>query len=182
MFDLSSVDLSSLGFSFLNRDPVLAATKGYSDQFGDGNSSEVESRLKEAKAKWTSHGWDIPNNIDLSGLELKRLPLIHSVRGDVDVSANKLTSLAGLPSEVFRHLWCFFNKLESLKEAPRSIGGSLYAFHNRISSLAGMPEFIGGDLWIYDNPLQKLVLLPKNVTVKGKVILIDTKGHHIRKY
>lgn len=69
-------------------------------------AGQVGIALANAYAEWTSEGWIVPGDLDLSGLGLSKLPKIRSVDGNFDCSNNQLTSFNGAPENVGGDFWC----------------------------------------------------------------------------
>lgn len=93
--------------------------------YGDGDIEAIQDALElyEVGAKWTPEGWNVPGDLDLEYCEMKRLPLMKNVGGNLNISNNKLTSLNGCPYEVGGNFDCTHNKLTSMEGAPSIVHG-----------------------------------------------------------
>ncbi len=100
--------------------------------YGDSlNPEEVKRVLKQANAEWTSEGWVIEGGLDLSELNITRLPKIKLVNG---------------------YFLCYHNKLESLDGSPKEVGGDFYCSDNQLEFLDGAPREVGRDFGCSYNP------------------------------
>ena len=107
---------------------VLAALP--EEDYGEGASfSAISLALDRVKAKWTAKGW-VCKSIDLGGLNLIRLPKFKSVDGTLDVSHNKLETLAGCPEKV-DVFYCNNNKLTTLVGCPKKVNKEFFCGNNK---------------------------------------------------
>jgi len=105
----------------------------------------------------------IDNSIDLSGIDLKKLPDFSNcvVNGNFNCSNNQLTSLEGAPQKVVGYFDCSGNQLTSLKGAPYEVGGLFNCSGNQLTSLEGAPKEVGGLFNCSGNQLTSLDGRPK---------------------
>lgn len=107
-------------------DGIHRLARKYSQQepdYGDGDIEAIQDALDSSGAEWTPEGWNIPEDLDLEYCEMKRLPLMKNVGGNLNISNNKLTSLNGCPYEVGGDFDCTHNKLTSMEGAPSIVHG-----------------------------------------------------------
>lgn len=104
------------------------------------NPDEVKQRLKKADAQWTPHGWKVPRHLDLQNLELRSLPDIFSVGGDLLCGYNNLCTLLGCPYEVGGGFSCGHNDLIDLVGGPHKVGTYYFCNHNKLQCLVGAPK------------------------------------------
>lgn len=124
--------------------------------YGDGNPTEVQSRLEASGAYWTDQGWVADTSVNLSNCGLTRLPPFASVNGGFSCYYNYLTSLVGSPPEVTGNFDCSNNQLTSLEGAPSYVGGSFNCNNNQLTTLQGVPQYISNGLRCKGNPLTSL--------------------------
>ncbi len=92
------------------------------------------------------------SNIDVHGgfvTTLKGLP--ENVYGDLNIVDCKLTSLEGCPKWVMGDFYISDTKIYSLELGPTHVGGGYFAHRTGITSLKGLPEYLFGELSIYDH-------------------------------
>ena len=107
---------------------------------------------------------NVKENVDLSTLDLKKLPIrFGTVGNNFNCSYNKLTSLEGAPNEVGGNFSCYYNELTSLEGAPKVVGRSFLCYHSELTSLEGAPNEVGGDFYCGYNKLTSLKGAPKVV-------------------
>ncbi len=94
--------------------------------------------LKNADGRFLAGTVNVARNVNLSGLELDRIPVqFGTVGGHFYVNGNRLTSLEGSPSAAEGDFLCANNRLTSLVGVHRilkRVGGSLYINGNPIES------------------------------------------------
>lgn len=118
-------------------------------RFGKGSyQNTVRKRLTDSGAMWTEEGWVVFGSIDLSNLELTKLPLFRLVKENFYCGNNNLTSLLGAP-QVTRNFGCSSNQLCSLENGPVLVRGSLGCPNNKLTNFYKGPKYIGGSLY-YD--------------------------------
>ena len=111
---------------------------------------------------------DVQGNVDLSGLNLKSLPLkFYRVAGYFSCSLNHLTTLKGGPNEVGGHFYCFSNHLTTLEGGPREVGGYFSCSYNHLTTLEGGPREVGGGFDCSNNPVYEIV----NIFPDRKMVL-----------
>ena len=107
---------------------------------------------------------DVNGNVNLSGLELTKLPLrFGKVTGSFWCNNNNLTTLEGAPTSVLLSFYCYVNDLTTLKGAPREVGGAFGLFHNNLTTLEGAPKKVGGQFNCNYNKLTSLLGAPRLV-------------------
>jgi len=112
---------------------------------------------------------DVKGNVDLSGRELKSLPLIFNrVWGSFMIQDNDLKSLEGSPAIVDGDFLAYNNKLESLKGGPIKTGGEYSVSDNILNNLDGGPEEVGTFFEISFN--KKLAHLKRADIIKTKIL------------
>ena len=105
---------------------------------------------------------DVEGNVNLSNLELTKLPLkFGRVGGNFNFGHNELTTLKGSPREVGGNFFCSHNKLTTLEGGPREVGGSFGCSNNQLTTLEGAPREVGGDFYCSYNQLYTLKGLPR---------------------
>jgi hypothetical protein len=87
------------------------------------------------------------------------------VKGDVDLSYMNLTKLPHFKS-VGGFFSCSHNQLTSLQYCPQEVGGGFYCSNNQLTSLEYCPQKVGGDFWCDNNQLK--LERPKDVIIGGK--------------
>ena len=132
------------------------------------NQSPMElavQRIKDAGGKLVRGKWEVEveGDLDLSYLNLTKLPPMRKVGGDFYCSYNQLTSLEGAPEKVDGSFSCSYNQLTSLEGAPEKVGGSFFCNYNQLTSLEGAPEKVGGDFSCHRNQLTSLEGAPEKV-------------------
>jgi hypothetical protein len=89
----------------------------------------------EVPGGWTKNpdgSYDVKGDVNLSDQRLKKLPWkFNKVSGNFDCYYNQLTSLEGAPKEVEGGFCCFNNQLTSLEGAPEKVGGNFYCSNNK---------------------------------------------------
>lgn len=111
------------------------------------------------KIQWSeSNGvFDIVGSINLSGLELTRIPIAFGrIEEDFLCKNNNLTSLINSPKIVNGEFNCFNNELTSLVGSPKIVNGDFVCTKNNLVSLNGAPEKVGGDFICLQNPLESI--------------------------
>jgi hypothetical protein len=107
---------------------------------------------------------DVDGNVDLSGKNLKELPLkFGKVSGNFFCNTNQLTSLEGCPTTVGKDFSCDNNKLTSLKGCPTTVGGYFWCDNNQLTSLEGCPREVGNSFDCNGNQLTSLKGSPLSV-------------------
>lgn len=120
------MELDNEWYKVRSRKGIRRLARKYSQQepdYGDGDIEEIRESLEDAGAEWTPNGWNVPDDLDLIYCEMKRLPQMKYVDGDLNISNNKLTSLSGCPYEVGGNFDCSHNELDSMKGAPSLVYG-----------------------------------------------------------
>ncbi len=104
----------------------------------------------------------IDGNLDISKLELKRLPDLTevTVNGHFFCNHNKLTSLIGAPTDV-DGFYCDHNNLTNLEGAPEKVG-NFHCYNNNLVTLEGGPKE-ARNFYCHDNKLTNLDGAPKGV-------------------
>lgn len=107
----------------------------------------------------------VPCDIDLSNRGLTKLPDLSSVvcGGNFYCFGNKLTTLEGMPCEVWQDVSCMNCQLKSLKGASAIVKGNFYCNENDLISLDGAPRYVGGNFFCNDNNLATLKGAPETV-------------------
>jgi hypothetical protein len=98
--------------------------------------------LKKQGCVLTPDGWSTEGDVNLSGLEITKLPKFAKVGGSFYcISCPELRSLDGAPDKVGRYFSCSScPKLRSLEGAPDKVGGYFYCDHcPELRSLVGAP-------------------------------------------
>jgi len=122
-------------------------------------------RIKDAGGKLVRGKWEVEveGDLDLSYLNLTKLPPMRKVGGDFYCSYNQLTSLEGAPEKVGENFYCGNNQLTSLEGAPEKVSGNFYCSYNQLTSLEGAPKEVGGDFYCSYNQLTSLEGAPEKV-------------------
>ena len=81
------------------------------------------------------------------------------VRGDFDVSNNRISHLSGMPIRIDGSFICSSNRLESLVGCPAVIGGDLHIGKNPIKGFGGIGK-VSGSVFAKDTLIQSLDGLP----------------------
>lgn len=149
------------------QEPLQAPEDNQGEDYGDGNPTEVQSRLAAANAQWTDQGWVVPGSLDISYIGLTRLPLLASVDGDFYCYYNYLTTLEGSPRYVGGNMDCATNQLTTLEGSPDKIWGTFKCNNNKLTTLQGAPRQVGGDFNCKGNQLSSLDGIGK---VGGEVV------------
>lgn len=154
-----AADDSPLNYSELARD--LKALDISIDIFT--NIFDLDYFLKSIKHTITKDGYiDTMDEVNLSELGLKQMPLKFNSTHTFDCSSNELTSLIGSPKYVGGSFHCTHNKLTSLKDGPLKVDGEFNCSMNELTSLAGAPESVH-DFICQGNKLTSLAGAPKYV-------------------
>jgi len=120
-------------------------------------------RIKDAGGKLVRGKWEVEGDLNLSSLNLTKLPPMGEVGGYFYCDNNQLTSLKGAPKEVGGDFYCYSNQLTSLAGAPEEVGGGFYCYSNQLTSLEGAPKEVGGYFYCYCNQLTSLEGAPEKV-------------------
>jgi len=141
--------------------------KDFRDIFQPNSAKDLIKRvipsLKQVATQDAAGFWNSEGDVDLHGRGLIELPNLGIVKGFLDVSGNKLTTLEGAPQKVGRHFNCNDNRLTSLEGAPQEVGGGFYCEDNQLTSLKGSPQEVGGCMDAGNNQLITLEGAPQKV-------------------
>jgi hypothetical protein len=113
--------------------------------------SETEKRLRDwniAYEKTPEGRLRINGNLDISNKHLSVLPDFSEVEvtGSFDCSHNTISSLAGSPYKVGKHMNCDETNIRDLEGAPRTVGGDFTCRSYFLLTLRGGPERVGGTM------------------------------------
>jgi len=149
-------------------------------------TSEIHNLCREYRIKNYTINNDmsisVDGSVDLSGRDLKYIPInFKEVSGDFDCSDkltslkycpetvggyfscsnNQLASLKYCPETVGGDFWCSYNQLTSLEYCPETVGGDFFCGHNQITNFDGLPEFFEQPIYLYGNPVYEIYELFK---------------------
>ena len=99
--------------------------------------------------------------VDLSGKNLKSLPIKFKEVGDFYCSNSQLTSLKYCPETVGGGFYCSNNHLTSLEYCPGTVGGDFWCSYNQITNFDGLPEFFEQPIYLLGNPVYEIYKLFK---------------------
>ena len=112
---------------------------------------EVVDDILSRSTKNADGSIDVDRDVDLSGLNLKKLPLkFNKVNGSFYCNSNKLTTLNGSPKDVL-NFYCSSNLLTSLEGGPEKVSGVFNASFNKLTSLEGVPKEVGEFFSCFNN-------------------------------
>ncbi len=116
-------------------------------EHGKGYEEYIKESFEKAGAEWTSEGWVVEGDLDLSRRALYKLPKFKFIGGDFICYFNSFESLEGAPREVGGDFICYSHvgSLKSFNGAPEIIGGDFDCSYNNLTSLEGAPREVGGD-------------------------------------
>jgi hypothetical protein len=151
---------------------------------GAPDFKKVLMQFNRADATYTAEGWVVPKELHMSPLGLTTIPKIKEARDDIHLNNNQLTSLEGLPDEIYGSLYLQHNKLTNLRGMPRKVGhyvdcehnelvtlegapresGTFKVSNNFLTDLRGAPRVVHGHFDVADNTLQTLEGAPEKIT------------------
>ena len=106
----------------------------------------------------------VDGSVLLNNIQLTEIPFQFGVvKGDLNISENRLKSLEGCPMEVGGTFDCSSNLLTSLEYAPSKVGGSFYCYVNKLVDLQGSPSYIEGNFMAAYNKLKSLEGCPEDI-------------------
>ena len=113
----------------------------------------------------TPNGYDVEGSIDLSNLNLTKIPFkFHKISRNFDCDNNKLTTLENSPIYVQGNFNCSLNLLTSLKYSPKIIGDSFFCSHNNLTTMEYCPTHIEKNLYCSHNKLTTLKGCPEKIS------------------
>jgi hypothetical protein len=105
---------------------------------------------------------DVNNTVNLANHGLKKIPVqFNVVKGDFNVSHNKLKTLQGSPKEVYGHFICEYNELTNLEGVTPKLH-VLQCRENKLTTLEGIGD-VSEKLDCSHNELTHLNFIPKNI-------------------
>ncbi len=107
---------------------------------------------------------------------LKTCPVY--IKGNLDVTGNKLRTLQGAPKEIGGMLVVANNQLTSLR-GPKHVGMGVYASDNQLTSLKGFPE-CDGPIILDGNKLTSLQNVHENI--KSMYGMLSLRGNPLRSH
>ncbi len=158
------------------KDNIRNNTYEFIDIHDDMNKALLEEMIKKdnliedffENLKKEGHHYivNVKGNIDISSNKLEIIPIqFYHVTGDFYCAGNNLTSLKGCPHDVGDIFNCSYNQLTSLDYCPKIIGRNFFCHNNRLISLKYCPESIHGDFYCCMNQLVSLEYCPQ--LIKG---------------
>jgi hypothetical protein len=159
----------ALAVNYMLYNPLMVAARIAEPAFkvDISKNSQLFNRLvgvfKDSRAHYTPQGWVVPDSLHIDGMGLVAVPPIASVKGDLFMQDNKLTSLEGCPRKVPGDFQCGGNKLTTLEGGPDWVGEDYYCYGNKLKDLRGAPSYVGNDFYAYHNPLKSLEGKPRHI-------------------
>ena len=107
---------------------------------------KIRCKVNGAMREKSIYGNVIDGDLDLSGMDLEKLPDLSdvTVTGSFDCANNRLISLDGAPRDVGYNFDCHGNSLYTLKGAPSHVGNNFDCRNNYLNDLMGGPQHVGG--------------------------------------
>jgi hypothetical protein len=159
----------ALAANYLLFNPLTLAAHIAAPAFGvdirkdSGPFNGLMRAFSSAKAHYTPQGWVVPDSLHIDSMGLVAVPPIASVKGDLFMQDNKLTSLEGCPRKVPGDFQCGGNQLTTLEGGPDWVGQDYYCYGNKLKDLRGAPSYVGNDFYAYHNPLKSLEGKPRHI-------------------
>jgi len=92
--------------------------------------------------------------------------------GNINATAQELTSLRGSPRSVTGNFWCHANHLTSLENCPKEVGRFFYCDDNQLTSLTYAPHKVGKSFECENNPIKDIMseLITNDIVAEEYVI------------
>ncbi len=114
---------------------------------------------------------DVEGDVDLSDMNLKKLPLkFNNVSGSFWVTNNELETLEGSPQWVGGDYFVYGNNLKNLEGGPKVVIGEYSAQSNNINSTDGFPIEVGDFDISYNPDIKDISQKDIEVNIRGKFI------------